>query len=45
MKIKLSLEVFIGIRQWINNSSITPEKAGTFRIWYDENRVSIINGE
>lgn len=42
MKVILSLEVFIGTRQWIYNSSITPERAGTFRIYYDEQKSKYI---
>lgn len=38
MKVKQNLEVFIGTKRWIYNSSITPEIAGTFRIYYDEQK-------
>lgn len=38
----LSLEVFIGTKQWINNSSIKPERAGTFRIYYDNQKSKYI---
>ena len=38
MKIKQNLEVFIGTRQWLYNSSITPEVAGTIRIYHDEQK-------
>lgn len=40
--VKQNLEVFIGTRRWIINSSITPERAGTFRIWYDEQKSKYI---
>lgn len=38
MKVILSLEVFIGTKRWLYNSVITPERAGTIRIYFDEQK-------
>lgn len=45
MKIKQNLKVFIGEGNLFFDPSITPNRTGQFKIWYDENRITIINGE